>query len=232
MKAFPNYLYHPVSTAGLYQLEQRFFSVGNQILCEFFAQRHTPILDVLTGLFYLSWVPVPILFSFIQFLKNRRIFVEFILVFLYVNLIGFVIYYLYPAAPPWYVQIHGFIFNPHVQGNPAGLVHFDQLFGIDLFHKIYSKSSNVFAAMPSLHSAYPVVLVFYSIKAKCHWLMSAFFFILMLGIWFSAVYLGHHYVLDVLAGILCAGTAIGTFYLAIKYTRLGKWVSTYITYVQ
>jgi membrane-associated phospholipid phosphatase len=42
---------------------------------------------------------------------------------------------------------------------------------------------------------------------------------IMAGIWFAAVYSGHHYVLDVLAGITCGLTGITLFnYL---YGRVG-----------
>jgi membrane-associated phospholipid phosphatase len=39
------------------------------------------------------------------------------------------------------------------------------------------------------------------------------------GIWFAAVYSGHHYVLDVLAGIGCGLAGIGLFNLL--YSRVG-----------
>lgn len=231
MKAFPNYLTHSVAIESIYNLEKQFFSIENLTPSEFFAHYHSTFLDVLTGFFYLSWVPVPILFSCVQFFKNRRIFLEFILVFLWVNLIGFVIYYLYPAAPPWYVQLHGFAFQPLTPGNPAGLIHFDHFFGIHLFQGMYAKSSNVFAAMPSLHSAYPVVLLFFSIKSKNPWFVSGFISVLMVGIWFSAVYLGHHYVLDVLAGITCAILAICSFHIALKKAWFSKWFNHYASKV-
>ena len=37
------------------------------------------------------------------------------------------------------------------------------------------------------------------------------FSVVMLGIWFSAVYSSHHYVLDVLAGMACAVLGIALF---------------------
>jgi membrane-associated phospholipid phosphatase len=49
--------------------------------------------------------------------------------------------------------------------------------------------------------------------------MNIFFGIVMLGIWFTAIYAGHHYILDVLAGIVCAGAGIGLFKLLIRYAR-------------
>ena len=68
--------------------------------------------------------------------------------------------------------------------------------------------------MPSLHSSYPVMVLYYGVKNRLGW-VNIFFGIVMVGIWFSAVYLSHHYVLDVLAGILCAIAGITLFNLIL-----------------
>lgn len=214
MKAFPNYLFMKVHIEDLYTLEKQLFGINVQGLIltpnEFWNHLHHALLDVLTGFFYLMWVPVPLLFAAYLFFKNKHQFLRFSLTFLWVNLLGFVLYYLYPAAPPWYVVDHGFEFIPDTKGNMGGLSRFDTYFSISLFRSIYAKGSNVFAAMPSLHSAYPVILVYYGWKTRLNWL-NAFFVVLTLGIWFAAVYNSHHYVLDVLMGLLCAVIAIITF---------------------
>ncbi len=51
-----------------------------------------------------------------------------------------------------------------VSGNRAGLACFDKLMDILVFANIYNKNANVLAAMPSIHSAYLVVVLYYSIK--------------------------------------------------------------------
>lgn len=214
MKAFPNYRYNDVHIESLYRLEKKLFGIsyGSSILTpnEYWLAHRTTLLNVLTGLFYVSWIPIPLLFATYLFIKNRPAFYPLALTFVLVNLLGFVIYYVYPAAPPWYIQAYGFTFHPQTPGNTAGLANFDQYFGISLFHSIYAKSSNVFAAMPSLHSSYPVIVLYYGLKNKMG-LVNLFFAIVMVGIWFSAVYTSHHYVLDVLAGITCAIVGITLF---------------------
>jgi len=149
------------------------------------------------------------------FLKEEICFFYFSLTFLLVNIIGFIGYYIYPAAPPWYVQHYGFIFHEHTPGNSGGLSRFDDICHISIFAALYSKSSNVFAAMPSLHAAYMFIVLYYGIRTKMGW-ANILFFMVMIGIWFSAVYNGHHYVLDVLAGIGCAITGIILFNLWAK----------------
>jgi len=228
MKAFPNYNYNAVHIKSIYNFEKSIFSVySNQTLLtfnEYCKQFATPFLDVICGLFYLSWVPFPLAFSAYLFFKRRIAFFHFALTFFLVNLIGFVIYYIYPAAPPWYVQQHGFQFIANTPGNVGGLERFDQFFNIRLFHGMYEKNSNVFAAMPSLHSAFPVIVLFHGIKNQYKYI-NIFFAIIMLGIWFAAVYTSHHYVVDVLAGITCAITAIIVYEKVLLKT---KWFNQFI----
>lgn len=214
MKAFPNFNFNNIHVRELYQAERSVFGISDQaalLTPNEYAEKHaTTFLDVLAGLFYINWIPVPLLFGFYLFRKNKEQFLQFSLAFLFVNLLGFVVYYAYPAAPPWYVQQYGFDIHFDTPGNTAGLARFDEYFGINLFHSLYAKSSNVFAAMPSLHSAYPVIVFYFGLKNRLG-LINLFFAVFMMGIWFSAVYSGHHYVMDVLAGISCALTGLFLF---------------------
>lgn len=228
MKAFPNYLYNTVHIEDLYHAERSVFGIGSGAAVltpnEYWLQHSNTFLDVLTGVFYLCWVPVPLAFATFLFFKNREGFIQFSLNFLLVNLIGFVIYYIYPAAPPWYVQEHGFEFIANTPGNTGGLAKFDLFFGSGIFRSLYSKSSNVFAAMPSLHASYPLIVLYYGIKYKLRW-FNLVFATIMFGIWFAAVYNSHHYVLDVLAGISCAIIGIFLFQrLAAKNVIVRKFL--------
>jgi hypothetical protein len=214
MKAFPNYWFNPVHIGELYRAEKTVFGIssGEAVLTpnEFWLGHRNAFLDVISGIFYLTWVPVPLAFAVYLFCKKREQFVYFSLTFLLVNLLGFVVYYLYPAAPPWYVQQYGFDFIAHTPGNTAGLARFDAFFDITVFRSLYAKGSNVFAAMPSLHSAYPLIVFYYALRNRMGG-ANILFGILMGGIWFAAVYTSHHYVLDVLAGMVCAGSGILLF---------------------
>ncbi|WP_210522098.1 phosphatase PAP2 family protein [Hymenobacter terricola] len=223
MRAFPNYAYRAVDVAQLYHTEKSLFGISwhGQLLTpnEFWLLHHTAWLDVLCGIFYLCWVPIPLAFAGYLFFRNRPLFFAFSLTFLLVNILGFIVYYLHPAAPPWYVQQHGLQFRPLIMGSTAGLARFDKLVGMSIFKGIYAKNANVFAAMPSLHSAYPAIVLFYAVKNRSG-LFNAFFLVVMLGIWFAAVYTSHHYVLDVLAGIAIALTGIGIIRLLLAKSAL------------
>jgi hypothetical protein len=236
MKAFPNYNYNDVAVKGLYDAEKSLFGIkfNGTILTpnEYLRLKSTNLVDVAAGIFYLCWIPVPLAFAAYLFFKNKRQFLYFSLTFVLVNMLGFIVYYAYPAAPPWYIQFHGFNFHPLTQGNTAGLARFDKYFNINLFKSIYSKGSNVFAAMPSLHSSYPVIVVYYGIKNRLG-IINWFFGVVMVGIWFTAVYASHHYVLDVIAGILTATLGILLFNWVLSASaNFNRFINRYESIIQ
>jgi len=233
MKAFPNYDYHTVHIADLYNCEKKLFGISfnGKIMTpnEYWRTNSTTFLDIIGGIFYLCWIPVPLAFAAYLFFRNRKQFLYFSLTFVLVNFLGFIVYYLYPAAPPWYVQFHGFDFQPGTHSNPAGLVRFDNYFHAGIFKSIYSKGSNVFAAMPSLHSSYPVIVLYYGLKNRLGYI-NILFAIVMLGIWFTAVYAGHHYIVDVIAGVICAICGITLFNISIKKIKpFNRFIENYNT---
>ncbi|MCK9290374.1 MAG: phosphatase PAP2 family protein [Bacteroidales bacterium] len=223
MRILPNYKISPVHIQEPYLLEKSLFGISLKGVVytpnEYLAIVHTAFLDVVTGLFYLNWVPIPLAFGIYLYYKNKHLFTHYSLVFLLANLLGFVIYYLYPAAPPWYVDLYGFDLYTNVQGNSAGLARFDAITGVPVFASLYNKNANVLAAIPSLHAAYPVIVLYYGLQKKLGW-VNVLFVLFMLGIWFSAVYSGHHYVIDVLLGALVALVTLGLFNLL----SLNKWI--------
>ena len=190
----------------------------------YFQQNTHPFFDVITGLFYLCWMPVPVMLAIYFTFRNRVMLFQFSVAFLVVNLFGWFIYYMYPAAAPWYYDLYGNVENFGIPGDAAGLLRFDQFFGFPLFEDMYTRASNVFAAIPSLHSAYPVVAFWYGVKARLGWI-NWFFGIVMVGIWFSAVYTNHHYVIDVLLGIAVALGGILFFEKVLLRTRLKQWIN-------
>jgi len=235
MKAFPNYNYNTVHIADLYNAEKHLFGIhfngGLLTPNEYWRANGNTFMDVAAGIFYLCWIPVPLAFAGYLFFKNRKQFLYFSLTFVLINFIGFVVYYLYPAAPPWYVEYHGFAFQAKTPGNTAGLAKFDAFFNAGIFKSIYSKGSNVFAAMPSLHSSYPVVVLYYGLKNRLG-AINIFFVVVMLGIWFTAVYASHHYILDVLAGILSAFIGITIFNGLARTNFFQAFIQRYEQYIR
>lgn len=90
----------------------------------------------------------------------------------------------------------------------AGLDRFDTLVGFPVFHSIYCNNSNVFAAVPSLHAAYMLVTTIYAVKSRENIITICVFAFICMGIWWTAVYSTHHYIIDVLLGILTTIIAV------------------------
>ncbi len=226
-----------VDIQGLYNAEKYFFGINTTqgILTpnEFFAIHHCHVADFFAGVFYLCWVPIPILFGIWLYLNGQcAIYLHFAIVFLLVNLIGFCCYYIHPAAPPWYVANYGFDFIPGAHGEVAGLGRFDQMIGWHVFHGLYARSSNVYAALPSLHSAYTFLAFFYSMRARCGNWMRIILAVITIGIWVTAIYSSHHYIIDVLSGIACAFVGILLFeYVLMKTTHFSRFIYHYTNYI-
>lgn len=213
MRILPNYEVNPIDTRGIYEAEKSLFGIGTAagilIPGEWFNLHNCAFADFMAGFFYLCWVPVPLGFAIYLYLKGKReMYLRFSLAFLFVNLVGFVGYYIHPAAPPWYVIEHGFTPVLNTPGSVAGLGRFDSLVGAPVFHSIYCNNSNVFAAVPSLHAAYMLVTTIYAIISRQNKLCIGIFAFISMGIWWTAVYSTHHYIIDVLLGILTTIVAL------------------------
>lgn len=213
MRLLPNYEVNPIDTRGIYEAEKSLFGIGTAagtlIPGEWFNLHNCAFADFMAGFFYLCWVPVPLGFAIYLYLKGKReMYLRFSLAFLFVNLVGFVGYYIHPAAPPWYVIEHGFTPVLNTPGSVAGLGRFDALVGVPVFHSIYCNNSNVFAAVPSLHAAYMLVATIYAVISRQNKLCIGIFAFICMGIWWTAVYSTHHYIIDVLLGILTTIVAL------------------------
>ena len=237
MRVYPNYEVNPIDVQGLYEAEKSLFGIsidGTRLIpCEYFAQNHCTVGDFFAGIFYLCWVPVPIALGLWLYLKGeRKVYLRFAMVFLLVNVIGFAGYYIHPAAPPWYAMNYGFEPVLNTPGNVAGLGRFDELLGCSFFHSIYGRNANICAAVPSLHAVYRVVAVAYADMGGCKKWLIALFSVIMAGIWWTAVYSGHHYLIDVMLGISCALLGILVFEQGLmKWGVFKRFFERYSRYI-
>lgn len=237
MRLYPNYKVNPIDIQGLYETEKAFFGIatenGTLIPGEYFNLHNTWVADLMAGIFYLCWVPVPIAFGLWLFFKGeQRFYLRFALAFLFVNLVGFAGYYIHPAAPPWYAINFGFEPDFSTPGNVAGLQRFDDLIGIPVFASIYVNNSNIFAAIPSLHAAYMLIATIYAVMSRQPKALILFCAFITLGIWCTAVYSCHHYIIDVLLGIFTAIVGVTIFEQGLmRLPAFKRFIQSYTNYI-
>jgi membrane-associated phospholipid phosphatase len=188
---------------------------------EWFQLHTSRVLDFVCGLSYTPFLFIGesvVLAIYLLFRGQERRAVRFTWVFFVSNLIGFSLYYIYPAAPPWYVAAHGFTADLGVRASAAGAVRFDQLVGFPVMASFYGKSADVFGAIPSLHVVYPMLALLYGWRLPRFRIFAAVYLFLVC---LSAVYLNHHYILDLLIGFLLGLAVMAAFRLASGPLELG-----------
>lgn len=202
-----------VHVADLFHADAKWFgwtaADGRKLpLTEYFRTRTTPVLDFLTGLAYAIYIVEAIGLLFYLYFKDERRMSHLAWGFLIINIMGMTTYLLYPAAPPWYVEDYGLgPANLAAAPSAAGTAAFDAMLGINYFKNFYARNTNVFGAMPSLHVGYPTLVLCVTATMGVPWAVSTGLFALWVA--FSAVYLRHHYVFDVIFGALYAVLAHG-----------------------
>lgn len=235
LRAIPGYSFSSVHIQDLYELEKSLFGInvnGSRLTPnEYFAQHLNVVSDFFSGIFYLMWMPFPIAIGIYLSGFQARHLMYYSFCFLFCNFIGLIGYYGFPAAPPWYVHLHGFEFIADAAGSASFLERFDSLVGIPIYQGIYGKNGNVFGAIPSLHCAYPVITLYYMRKFK-YFKLSIVSFVYMLGTWYAAVYSMQHYVIDVLLGIICAILAIGICEKLIYKSSFKKFLNRLASYLE
>jgi inositol phosphorylceramide synthase catalytic subunit len=207
----PLFHYLHIHVEEPYRFDKFFFGIPTaegRLTPNEFLQRHTsPVADLFTGIAYIIFVYWAIGFGaylalFRRDEEGQRLLRRFGWTFLLMNIAGFVTYYIYPAAPPWYVADYGLgPANMDARSSMAGAARFDALTGIPYFASFYGRSADVFGAIPSLHVSYPLLTFLHGRELGKRWLDVASFALFLL-VSFAAVYLNHHYVLDVLLGVL------------------------------
>lgn len=162
-----------------------------------------PVLDLITGAVYITYLPWCVVIAGWLYFTNKRAMATLSWTFALVSVLGWIVWLAWPAAPPWYVDVHG-LGPADLAAAPsaAGALRFDQLLGVDVFGSFYGRSWNVFGAMPSLHVGYAVIVAAAAWPVGGWLRRSTVAYAVLMA--FGAVYLRHHYILDVVAGLVLA----------------------------
>ena len=153
-------------------------------------------LDIVCITVYLLHFVFPIITGLFFLLKEKKYFGQFLTDLIILSLTGFGIYLLIPTAPPWIASQKGFISQVHKY-----IFKLAEMFSSLNLKEIYFKNiGNMYGAMPSIHSAYPTLIYLHLGKYKKRNFI--IFLPFLLFIFFALIYLGEHYAVDVIAGIL------------------------------
>ena|GEM_PF-704553 len=182
---------------------------------------HVHWYDVVAALWYLLHFVLPCVFAFVLWIKYKERFWRFTVAFLVMNYTTFAFFLFFPSAPPWLAGTWGVL--PGVQ------FPFNQTWHVLMPHQYNNfdaitiwthHSGNPVAAFPSLHAAFPWLVTLYAVKFFGKW--GALFFFYNPVLWFSVVYSGNHWVVDILAGIAWATLSFAVVEWA--WPRLGRGV--------
>jgi len=170
------------------------------------------LLDFLAASVYLVHFALAWVFAALLYFYHRgkidskgRPIIEpwtFLLTMGILNLIAVLTQISWPTAPPWYLEQYGADQEPsyEIAGDEAGLERVDSLLQFNLFKRLYGQSPIVFGSFPSLHAAWPICIAIF--------IPSGFRFGKWIGfvyvgvVWWAAMYLNHHYLVDLLGGAI------------------------------
>lgn len=179
----------------------------NYLQEHFFREDRVAWYDWVASGLHMAHFVLPVAFGFGLWLSDRATFWRYAVAVLGLFFSGFATYILYPAAPPWMAADLGLI--PHVERILIHtLVHLPQTRGISIAYEYFSP--NAVAAMPSLHAALPLLIVLIAIDLFGRRALPALLYPIAGG--FAWMYLGEHYLIDLLAGWIYALAAFVVFW--------------------
>ncbi|MDP2671523.1 MAG: phosphatase PAP2 family protein [bacterium] len=155
--------------------------------------------DFVAIILYMSHFIMPMVTAFVFWLLDKKTFREFTWALIILSFAGFITYVLYPAMPPWLAANQGYL-PPLEKIMDATIANLANPIALPTVYKLFR--GDEVAAMPSLHAAYPILIaLFFVRKFRLSALLTVPY---VATVWFAVVYLGEHYVIDVIFGALYA----------------------------
>jgi membrane-associated phospholipid phosphatase len=154
---------------------------------------------VAIGFYFLHFV-LPVAVGFVFWLGSREHYWRFVSALLLMSFLAFVTYLFFPSTPPWLQFPHEVHKIADETVSKWGLSYYTS--------PVYENlNPNRYAAFPSLHAAYPTLAVVFAWRRYRRLAIGLLAWAAC--VWFSVVYLGEHYVVDVLCGF--AFVAVSAF---------------------
>jgi len=177
-------------------------------------------LVLLAALPYLLHFVLPWVFVGYLYLSKREAPLRFLWVIGFLNIAAVLTHVFFPTAPPWYLDKFGSKPASYdIKGDPGRLKYADNVLQFSLFEDLYGNSPIVFGSFPSLHAAWPFLIAAYFSHIRYEetgggnrWKFSLGFFTrwgYVLWVWWAAIYLKHHYLVDLAGGALYCMLTLG-----------------------
>jgi membrane-associated phospholipid phosphatase len=178
---------------------------------------HLRWYDIVASIVYFSHFVTALIVAVVLWLRNRERWAAFVRRWFFLCAIGLATYFAYPAAPPWWAARYGLL-DPVARISTRGWTALGQHSAGNMLNVLQKDAANPVAAMPSLHSAFALlVVVFFLPSVRRRWwpLLLAY----PLAMTFTLVYCGEHYMLDVFVGWAYVGIAFLVVGLAERLWR-------------
>jgi membrane-associated phospholipid phosphatase len=156
----------------------------------------TDIMSLLYGLHF----PLVIGSAILLWYSSKVLYRRYVYSLVACSYVSLIFYTLAPSAPPWYNGVaSNLLATTSAQIGSSSL--FSELARIGSLIE-----SDKLAAFPSLHAAYVVLFSYFTIKLKR--IFGIVSIPITVGVLFSTVYLGQHYITDLVAGIAVAAVCV------------------------
>jgi hypothetical protein len=135
--------------------------------------------------------------------SDRTSFIRYVRAFTFLHFVGMLIYVILPAAPPWWISLNGF-----AQPTNELITQTSMNAAMDgkIVQGMIKSASMWFAAIPSLHGAYPVLLTLLAWRNRNR-VMTVVWIVYGILMFATTVILNQHYIIDLFAGALLAVAA-------------------------
>jgi PAP2 superfamily len=167
--------------------------------------------DYAATLLYFMHFVLPLGFAMVLWLRDRNQFTEFAASLTILSYAAWLTYLVFPSAPPWLAAQNGYLDGvTRVLGQTINFLP-DRLDLPSIYRQL---NPNAVAAIPSLHAAYPSLVLLFALRFFGRRGIAVGLYVA--AVWLAVVYLGEHYAIDVMLGAIYAGAAFALGPVAVR----------------
>jgi membrane-associated phospholipid phosphatase len=191
------------------------FNLTGAVQQQFLSSTVTSITLFLYSLHF----PLIVVASVFLWFARRSLFNKYAIAMVLTSYVALVIFALMPSAPPWFDGFAKNLVSAASSTSYAGTYPGSSLVA-GYIHITSLIEADKFAAFPSLHAAYMVLFAYFITRYKP--VLAAITLPLTFGVFFATLYLGQHYLIDLIAGTTLALTSAVIAELAISRSSKQK----------